>query len=65
MKASSKVIYKLLYLYFTLSSFARTGNIGGLTPGITRRPERLIYMRAVVSAVGCMPLLARARCYHS
>jgi hypothetical protein len=26
--------------------------------GITRRPERLSYMTFVVSAVGCMPLLA-------
>src|SRR6266511_356441 len=31
------------------------------TPGITRCPERLMYMRAVVSAVGCMPLLDIAR----
>jgi hypothetical protein len=30
---------------------------GAITPGITRRPKPLIYMRAVVSAVGCMPLL--------
>ena len=30
---------------------------GGLTPGITRRPERLPKMRVFVSAVGCMPLL--------
>ncbi len=28
-----------------------------LTPGITRRPERLPKMRSSVSAVGCMPLL--------
>jgi hypothetical protein len=28
-----------------------------LTPGITRPPARFIYMRAVVSRVGCMPLL--------
>jgi hypothetical protein len=28
-----------------------------LTPGITRRPEPLMCMRAGVSAVGCMPLL--------
>jgi hypothetical protein len=28
-----------------------------LTPGITRRPERLCYMTSGVSAVGCMPLL--------
>jgi hypothetical protein len=30
---------------------------GDLTLGITRRPEPLMYMRIVVSAVGCMPLL--------
>src|SRR5215218_3775183 len=28
-----------------------------LTPGITRPPARLSYMRAAVSRVGCMPLL--------
>ncbi len=28
-----------------------------LTPGITRRPAGLRWMKAVVSAVGCMPLL--------
>ena len=27
-----------------------------ITPGITRRPERLLKMKSVVSAVGCMPL---------
>lgn len=27
--------------------------------GITRRPALLIYMRAVVSALGCMSLLGR------
>jgi hypothetical protein len=28
-----------------------------ITPGITRRAAPLIYVRAFVSAVGCMPLL--------
>jgi hypothetical protein len=28
-----------------------------LTPGITRRPKRLLLMTSGVSAVGCMPLL--------
>ena len=31
-----------------------------LTPGITRRPKPLLNMRAVVWAVGCMPLLDAA-----
>ena len=34
-----------------------------LTPGITRRPTRLMYMRGSVSAVGCMPLLGFAPGY--
>ncbi len=34
-------------------------NLLGLTPGITRRPKPLMYMRAVVSAVGCMPFLCK------
>jgi hypothetical protein len=31
-----------------------------LTPGITRRPEPLIYITYFVSAVGCMPLFGIA-----
>ena len=31
-----------------------------LTPGLTRRPARLRNLRAVVSAVGCRPLLDAA-----
>jgi hypothetical protein len=34
---------------------------GKLTPGVTRRPKRFIYMKSCVSAVWCVPLLGGRR----
>src|SRR5215210_1949648 len=39
-------------------------NQSSRTPGITRRPEPLLLMKSVVSAVGCMPLLDCVLHYH-
>ena len=54
------VIYKYVVRFHASSPFFASYIVtehSGPTPGITRRPARLLYMTSSASAVGCMPLL--------